>query len=456
MTHHQSPRRQRPPYDSATPLTRRAILRLAAVALPAAALVACGGGASTATPPAATAAPASAAPSAATGGGATATAATGAAASASATPRPLGTPATPVASTVPGTVATPAVSAAPSGAAATVPFRVEEVATGLDTPWELAFAPDGSIFVTERPGRLRVIENGRLRAEPVANVPDVAEAGEGGLLGMALAPDFATSGNLYLYHTYRDNGTKNRVVRYTLTDRAGARGLGGQQIIVADIPGAGTHNGGRIAFGPDGKLYVCNGDAANTALSQDRNSLAGKILRLEPDGKVPADNPTPGSPVYSYGHRNPQGLAWQPGTNQLYATEHGPSSNDEVNRIVAGGNFGWPTITGTQTRDGMIAPLITSGSGNTWAPSGATFVAANTFPQLRGSLLFAGLRSTTLWKLTVGGTPQLTPLLSDEYGRLRAVSEGPDGNIYVLTSSQDGRGRPTANDDRLLRLVPER
>ena len=174
-----------------------------------------------------------------------------------------------------------------------MPFRVEEVATGLDTPWELAFAPDGRIFVTERPGRLRVIENGRLRAEPVANVPDVAEQGEGGLLGLALAPDFATSGNLYLYHTYRDNGTKNRVVRYALTDRAGARGLGGQQIIIDNIPGAGNHNGGRIAFGPDGKLYVTNGDAASTALAQDRNSLAGKILRLETGRRGPRRQPFP-------------------------------------------------------------------------------------------------------------------------------------------------------------------
>ena len=316
--------------------------------------------------------------------------------------------------------------------------------------------PDGRIFVTERPGRLRVIENGRLRAEPVATVPAVVEQGEGGLLGLALPPDFATSGNLYLYHTYRDGGTKNRVVRYMLTDRAGARGLGGQRIIIDNIPGASNHNGGRIAFGPDGKLYVTCGDAANTALAQDRASLAGKILRLEPDGAIPADNPFPGSPIYSYGHRNPQGLAWQPDTNQLYATEHGSSANDEVNRIVAGGNYGWPTVTGTQTQPGFIAPVLTSGANNTWAPSGATFVRAATFPQLRGALLFAGLRSTTLWRLNVDGAPALTPLLSDEYGRLRAVAEGPDGNLYVLTSSQDGRGKPTAADDRVLRLVPQR
>lgn len=463
--HHDAPKSGSREGAGGASLTRRAILRLTAFTLPLAALAACGGGgSSTATPTTgSSAAPSSAAPSAAASAAATSTGATGAASPATtpaaATPRPAGTPATPGtprASAAPP--ASPTVATAPSAAtpAAPVPFRVEEVATGLDTPWEMAFAPDGRIFVTQRPGQLRVIENGQLRAEPVATVPDVVESGEGGLLGLVLAPDFATSGNFYVYHTYRDNGTRNRLVRYTLTDRAGARGLGDQQIILADIPGAGNHNGGRIKFGPDGKLYVCNGDAANPALAQDRNSLAGKILRLEPDGSIPADNPIPGSPVYSYGHRNPQGLAWQPGTNQLYATEHGPSSNDEVNRIVPGGNFGWPTITGTQTGQGLIAPVATSGSGDTWAPSGATFVAANTFPQLRGSLLFAGLRSTTLWQLTVDGQTRLTPLLSDEYGRLRAVSEGPDGNLYVLTSSLDGRGRPAENDDRLLRLVPDR
>ncbi|MFN8513127.1 MAG: PQQ-dependent sugar dehydrogenase [Thermomicrobiales bacterium] len=455
------------------PLTRRAVLRLAAIWLPLAALAACGGGAaSTATPTAATAAApstaASTAPSAAASGGATATRASGAASPATmpatsasaAAPRPSSTPAT-SGTPRPSTAASPAVAASPTSAAQPdlVKFRVEEVATGLDTPWEMAFAPDGRIFVTERPGRLRVIENGKLRAEPVATVPDVTETGEGGLLGMVLAPDFATSGNLYFYHTYNNSGIKNRVVRYTLTDRAAARGLGAQQIIFDNIPGASTHDGGRLAVGPDGKLYFTCGDAANRDLAQDRNALAGKIHRLELDGAIPADNPFPGSSVYTYGHRNPEGLAWQPGTNQLYATEHGNSANDEVNRIVAGSNYGWPEIQGTQTGAGMVTPIVTSGASTTWAPSGATFVRADTFPQLRGSLLFAGLRGATLWKLDID-TRQLTPLLGDQYGngygRLRAVREGPDGNLYVLTSNQDGRGSPTATDDRLLRLVPDR
>ena len=373
----------------------------------------------------------------------------------------IGTTATsaPTPSTAPPSAAlasAPPASAAPvSGATG---FTVEEVATGLDTPWELAFAPDGRIFVTERPGRLRVIEGGHLRAEPVAIVPGVVEQGEGGLLGLVLDPNFATNGNLYLYHTYRAEGLRNRVISYTLQDLAGGRGLTNPRVVIDNIPAGSTHNGGRIAFGPDGKLYITAGDAGTTATAQDRNSLAGKILRLNADGSIPSDNPFPGSPIYSYGHRNPQGLAWQPGTSALYATEHGSSANDEVNRITPGGNYGWPTVTGTQTRDGLIAPVLASGNGNTWAPSGATFVRGDGFPAWRGSFLFAGLRSTTLWRLDLSnaGSLRLEPLLEDSHGRLRAIHEGPDGALYVLTSSQDGRGRPAGGDDRLLRLVPRR
>ncbi len=267
------------------------------------------------------------------------------------TSAPGGTPptATPSATattamTTPRPAATVPAGAATSATPTAVDFQVETVAEGLDTPWDLAFAPDGRIFFTERPGRLRVIEGGRLRPEPVATIPEVVERGEGGLLGLALDPDFAGNGHLYLYHTYSgsDGGLRNRVVRYTLADRAGARGLTEPRVILDDIPAAAIHNGGRIAFGPDGKLYVTTGDAAAPALAQDRDSLAGKILRLNPDGSVPDDNPFPGSPVYSYGHRNPQGLAWQPGTGQLYATEHGPSAHDEVNLIAPGDNYGWP------------------------------------------------------------------------------------------------------------------
>jgi glucose/arabinose dehydrogenase len=336
-----------------------------------------------------------------------------------------------------------------------VAFRVETVLTGLEAPWEVAFAPDGRLFLTERPGRVRVVEGGQLRPEPAATLPAVAATGEGGLLGLALAPDFARSRALYLYHTYRGAGgaLRNRVVRYR---EEGGR-LAEERVILDGIPAAGIHDGGRLAFGPDGKLYVTTGDASSPDTAQDRGSLGGKILRLEPDGAIPADNPFPGSPVYSYGHRNPEGLAWQEGAGQLYATEHGSSAHDEVNRIAAGANYGWPAARGNDgQREGFVPPVIESGADVTWAPSGATFVRAATFPQWRGSLLFAALRGQALWRLALegAGAPRLEAIVRNDYGRLRTVVEGPDGLLYLLTSNRDGRGTPASGDDRLLRLVP--
>lgn len=342
-----------------------------------------------------------------------------------------------------------------AGTPASRSFQVETLITGLEVPWELAFAPDGRAFLTERPGRVRALVAGRLLPEPVAVIADVAASGEGGLLGLALDPAFAQNHHFYVYYTYRDNGAvRNRVARYTEADNRASD----SQVLLDGIPGAGIHDGGRLAFGPDGKLYVTTGDAADSALAQRRDSLAGKILRLNPDGSVPADNPFPGSPVYSYGHRNPQGLAWQPGAGRLYATEHGPSAHDEVNQIVAGANYGWPAMQGNSgPRDGFTPPVIESGADTTWAPSGATFVRAATFPQWQGSLLFAALRGATLWQLTLpgeGAPPQLTALVRQQYGRLRDVVEGPDGLLYILTNNRDGRGSPQPSDDRILRLVP--
>jgi glucose/arabinose dehydrogenase len=304
------------------------------------------------------------------------------------------------------------------------------------------------------------VVNGQLRTQPALTLP-VAAVGEGGLLGLALHPDFSRTGWVYLYYTYQTDQLWNRVVRYRLADDQ----LVEPQVILDRIPGASIHDGGRIAFGPDGKLYVTTGDARDPEAAQDLASLAGKILRLEPDGSLPPDNPFPGSPVWTYGHRNPQGLAWT-NDGRLYATEHGPTgdlglaAHDEVNLIEPGKNYGWPFVVADLVRRPLpdaVPPVAQSGQ-TTWAPSGATFVRAGSIPQWQGNLLFAGLRSQALWRLVL--TPdgrsavQLEALYQGEFGRLRTVVEGPDGAIYLLTSNRDGRGNPRAGDDRLVRIAP--
>lgn len=336
---------------------------------------------------------------------------------------------------------------------------VRPLVTGLDTPWALDFAPDGRIFLTERPGRVRVVRNGQLEPEPWITLP-VVEAEESGLMGLAVDPQFAQNGYVYVVYTYRAGrgALQNRLVRLR-EDPATGRGAE-DRVLFDPVVGGPFHDGGRLKFGPDGKLYWTAGEGGNPALAQDRAALGGKILRLNPDGTVPADNPFPGSPVYSYGHRNPQGLAWQPGTGRLYATEHGPSAGqgccrDELNLIEPGQNYGWPVITGDQTAPGMVAPVLQSGTSETWAPAGATFV---TRGRWAGSLLFTGLRGQALYRVVLDPADprrvaSFEPLLVREFGRLRDVVEGPDGALYLLTSNRDGRGTPRPGDDRVLVLT---
>jgi len=349
-------------------------------------------------------------------------------------------------------------ASSPAAAANLAPqVQVQVLATHLEIPWALAFAPDGRIFVTERPGRIRVIQNGQLQADPWMTL-DVATVGEGGLLGLALDPHFADNHYVYVAYTYRTTGggLGNRLVR--LRDQAGK---GVQDRVLLDGAAGGTfHDGGRVKFGPDGELYYSLGEATVSQRSQDLASLNGKILRLNPDGSIPSDNPFPNSPVYAYGLRNPEGLVWQPGTGRLYATDHGPSGtpsccHDEINYIQPGQNYGWPVIYGSQAQTGMVSPMIESGPQVTWAPSGATFAAQGPWA---GTLLFAGLRGEALYQLTLDPNDPskaqgLQAWLQNEYGRLREVVEGPDGAFYLLTSNRDGRGSPVADDDRLLKLT---
>ncbi len=321
----------------------------------------------------------------------------------------------------------------------------EILATGLEIPWSLDFLPDGSIVFSERPGRIRLIDSGgHLLKEPLLKIEEVAHRGEGGLLGIARHPDFSRNGFIYVYYTYQHNAElRNKVVRYTRREGS----LTNAMVILDGIPGNSIHNGGQIRFGQDGLLYITTGDSAQASLAQDVDSLAGKILRLRDDGTIPSDNPFPGSPVYSFGHRNPQGLAWDE-QGRLWAMEHGSSAKDELNLIYPGRNYGWPVVRGDESAEGMQKPVLHSGD-ITFAPSGLAFA--------NGSLFFAGLRSQSLWQAaTQGEALTLRRHLEGKFGRLRSVVLGPDNLLYITTSNRDGRGLPTSDDDQIIRVDPAR
>jgi glucose/arabinose dehydrogenase len=265
-----------------------------------------------------------------------------------------------------------------------------------------------------------------------------------------------------VYHTYQEGGKAyNRLLR--LVESGGSAKI--DKILLDALPGDRIHDGGRVKIGPDGLLYVTNGDAAKSSIAQDVAQLGGKILRIRTDGTLPPDNPFPGSPVYSLGHRNPQGLAWHPSTGRLFSTEHGQTAHDEFNLIEAGANYGWPLIQGDETEvpaqdaakkgpGSLRKPLLHSGD-TTWAPSGIAFVTKGPW---KGSLLAANLRGIQLQRVVLGSDQSsiqtIEPLFQDEWGRIRNVAEGPDGSIYIMTNNRDGRGTPKAEDDQLIRLKP--
>jgi glucose/arabinose dehydrogenase len=356
----------------------------------------------------------------------------------------------------PGGTATPS-PAAPSANVFTttdgVRFTVDAVATNLEIPWSMAFAPDGRLFVTERPGRVRILDLAARRSELALTLDDVFTQSEAGLLGLALDPDFEQSRFVYLYYSARrtSGGPVNRVVRY----REVGSTLGEGVVLLDNIPAAAIHDGGRLRFGPDGLLYITAGDAASSGLAQDLGSLAGKILRINRDGTTPRANPF-STPIYSYGHRNPQGLDWHPADGSLWATEHGNIGNDELNAIEAGANYGWPRIEAAQTMAGMRTPIGVYNP--TVAPSGASFYRGTRFPRFTNQLFIAALRGTKLLRVQLASAPTRVAstefLLESAFGRLRDVVSGPDGLLYIATNNRDGRGTPASTDDRILRLTP--
>jgi glucose/arabinose dehydrogenase len=331
----------------------------------------------------------------------------------------------------------------PANAAGPVEVERSVIATNLEVPWGFAFLPNGDALFTER-------DSGRLlRMDSSGNVQEVQTLptrgfGEGGSLGLAVSPDYERDGYVYAYYT---TGEDNRVVRFRLGEEP--------EPILTGIPFNSYHDGGRIAFGPDGMLYVATGDAGDPSNAQDRGSLAGKILRLTPDGGVPEDNPFPNSPVYSYGHRNVEGLAWDE-RGQLFASEFGQDAFDEVNRIEPGENYGWPEVEGEGGEDLGYEDPITTWPTSEASPSGAAILKNGEIPQWEGDLFVAALRGQRLWRLELspdGGVTGREELLRGEVGRIRNVVQAPDGSLWVTTSNLDGRGSPAPQDDRIIRLA---
>jgi quinoprotein glucose dehydrogenase len=345
---------------------------------------------------------------------------------------------------------------------------VETVAEGLDVVWSLEFARDGRLFLTEKAGRVRIIDaDGALDPTPWITLANVAaEIRENGLNGLALHPRFPDEPWVYVMYTVDRGGEEvtNRVSRFREVDGRGT----GEQILLDDIPGATTHNGGRIEFGPDGMLYIGTGDARDRRRAQDLGNVGGSILRLTPEGDVPADNPWPGNPVWAYGFRNPLGIAFRPGDGTLFVADHGPTTEweprigafDELNVVAKGANYGWPHVVGAPDVDGYVDPILS------WIPS----VPPGDLTFHDGDLYVSALWSEALIRVRFQDPADPNRVTGVErwfnsrvwrdgvpseslYRRLRALASGPDGALYLGTSNRDGRLEPNAYDDRVLRIL---
>ncbi|MET7787114.1 PQQ-dependent sugar dehydrogenase [Streptomyces sp900116325] len=324
---------------------------------------------------------------------------------------------------------------------------VSTLTEGLASPWGLAELPGGDLLVSSRDERTITRVDGRTGSKTLlGTVPGVSPAGEGGLLGIAISPAYASDHLVYVYFT---TGSDNRIARMRYDEHGDAgRQLGAPQTILRGIPKGHIHNGGRIAFGPDHMLYAGTGETGSTGLAQDKASLAGKILRMTPDGRPAPGNPEPGLLMYSYGHRNVQGLAWD-SRKQLWASEFGQDTWDELNQIVPGGNYGWPKYEGKVGKKGFVDPVAQWKTSEA-SPSGIAFA--------QGSIWMAGLRGERLWRIPLSENPDKEPLaapqsfLKGEYGRLRTVLAAGGNRLWLVTSNTDTRGTPEPGDDRALVL----
>ncbi|WP_339174265.1 sorbosone dehydrogenase family protein [Solibacillus sp. FSL R5-0691] len=314
--------------------------------------------------------------------------------------------------------------------------QYETIAANLEAPWAINKLGD-VFYITERTGHIVKVEQGEVTRQEVKLEKMLSTASEAGLLGLVLAPDFEQSNEAYAYYTYENGSDQfNRIVLLFLENNKWRE----QSVLLDGIPSGTYHHGGRVKIGPDQKLYATAGDASNPQTAQDLSTLGGKILRLNLDGSIPDDNPFPNSYVYSYGHRNPQGITWSP-DGTMYASEHGQSANDEINKIEAGQNYGWPSIEGEQTQEGFISPLFTSGSEHTWAPSGMAF--------FNNKLYVAALRGTAVLEFDLQ-TKEVKEIVNN-MGRIRDVWI-EDHTLYWITNNTDGRGTPGEKDDQLYKL----
>jgi glucose/arabinose dehydrogenase len=339
-----------------------------------------------------------------------------------------------------------------------VPYEIEVVAENLYVPWSIVFTDSNRMLITERNGKLRIVLDGKLLQEPLKEFDEVSAKGEAGLLGLTLDPDYKSNKFLYISYAYGSAGKMNvKIVRYKdYGDK-----LDEEKVIIDGLPAESYHAGCRLRFGPDGKLYITTGDAGERELAQDLSNLYGKILRINADGSIPDDNPFPGSYVWSYGHRNPQGIDWFPGTSIMYSTEHGPSGfdgpggGDEVNVIVKGGNYGWPVVSHEESKSGMISPELVYTPAV--APASGMFYKSDSIPQFKNNFFFGCLRGNAIIRVVIDGKDPSKVKSADKlndvkFGRIRDVAEGPDGAIYFSTSNRDGRGNPAEGDDKIYRI----